>query len=37
MITPFYEPLLSKFVDYASPKFRKVDIWLWIVEDRRAE
>ena len=37
MSTPFYEPFLSKFVDYASPKFREVDIWLWIVEDRRAE
>ena len=24
-------------MDYASPKFREVDIWLWIVEDRRAE
>ena len=37
MSTPFYEPFLSKFVDYASPKFKEVDIWLWIVEDRRAE
>ena len=37
MSTPFYEPFLSKFVDYASPKFREVDVWMWIVEDRRAE
>ena len=37
MNTPFYEPFLSKFVDYASPKFREVDIWLWIVEDKRAK
>ena len=33
----FYDPFLSKFVDYASPKFREIDIWLWIVEDRYAE
>ena len=37
MSTLFYDPFLSKFVDYASPKFREIDIWLWIVEDRRAE
>ena len=37
MSTPFYEPFMSKFVEYASPKLREVDIWLWIVEDRRAE
>ena len=37
MSTPFYEPFFSKFVHYVSPKFREVDIWLWIVEDRRAE
>ena len=37
MSTLFYERFLSKFVDYGSPKFREVDIWLWIVEDRRAE
>ena len=28
---------MSKFVEYASPKLREVDIWLWTVEDRRAE
>ena len=37
MSTLFYDPFLSKFVDYASPKFREVDIWIWIVEDRRSE
>jgi hypothetical protein len=37
MSTLFYDPFLSKFVDYASPKFREIDVWLWIVEDRRAE
>ena len=37
MSTPFYEPFFTKFVDYGSPKFREVDVWLWIVEDRRAE
>jgi hypothetical protein len=37
MSTPFYEPFFSKFVDYANPKFREVDVWLWIVEDRKSE
>ena len=35
--TRFYEPFLSKFVDYANPKFREVNVWLWIVGDRRAK
>lgn len=34
---PFYEPFLTKFADYGSPRLREVDIWLFIVEDRRAE
>lgn len=37
MIILFYEPFLSKFVNYASPKFREIKIWVWIVKDRRAE
>ena len=37
MSTLFHEQFMAKFVDYASPKLREVDIWLWIVEDRRAE
>ena len=37
MSTPFYKPFMSKFVEYANPKLREVDKWLWIVEDRRAE
>ena len=37
MSCPFYEPFVTKFQDYGSPRFREVDIWLWIVEDRRAE
>lgn len=37
MSTMFYDPFLSKFVNYASPKFMEIDIRLWIVEDRRAE
>lgn len=37
MSSPFYEPFFSKFVDYASPRLREVDIWLWIVEDKKSE
>jgi hypothetical protein len=37
MSTPFYEGFMPKFVEYTSPKLREVDVWLWIVEDRRAE
>ena len=37
MSTPFYTPFLSKFTEYASPKLREPEVWLWIVEDRRAE
>jgi hypothetical protein len=37
MSAPFYEPFFLKFVDYASPILREVDVWLWIVEDRKAE
>jgi len=37
MSCPFYEPFLTKFMDYGCPRFREVDIWLWIVEDRKAE
>lgn len=37
MSVPFYEPFLSKFVEYASPRLREPEVWLWIVEDRRAE
>ena len=28
MSTLFYDPFLSKFVDYASPKFREIDMAL---------
>ena len=37
MSTPFHEPFMAKFVEYASPRLREVDVWLWIVEDRRSE
>ena len=37
MSTFFYKPFLLKFVDYASSKFKEIDIWLWIVEDRRTK
>jgi hypothetical protein len=37
MSSPFYEPFLAKFAEYASPRLREIDTWLWIVEDRRAE
>lgn len=33
----FYEGFMAKFNEYASPRLREIDIWLWIVEDRRAE
>lgn len=33
----FYEPFVLKLVDYANTKLRELDIWLWIVEDRRTE
>jgi hypothetical protein len=37
MSAPFYEPFFSKFVGYSSPRLREVDVWLWIVEDRKSE
>jgi hypothetical protein len=37
MSVPFYGEFMPKFLDYASPRLREVDVWLWIVEDRRAE
>ena len=37
MNTPFYNPFLAKFLEYASPKMKEPDVWLWIVEDKRAE
>jgi hypothetical protein len=37
MSTLFHKPFMTKFVDYARPKLREIEIWLWIVEDRRAE
>ena len=33
----FHEPFMSKFADYASPKLKKIDILLWIVEDMRTK
>jgi hypothetical protein len=35
MSTPFYNPFLAKFVEYASPKMKEPDVWLWIVEDKK--
>lgn len=37
MSCPFYEPFFTKFVDYGSPRFREVDIWLWIVKDKKSK
>ncbi len=37
MSCPFYEPFIAKFVEYGCPRFREVDIWLWIVEDSKSE
>ena len=37
MSTFFYEPFVLKLVDYANTKLRELDIWLWIVKDRRTE
>ena len=37
MSCPFYKPFITKFVDYGCPWFREVDIWFWIVEDRKSE
>ena len=37
MSTPFYAPFLAKFVEYACPRLKEPDVWLLIVEDRRAE
>lgn len=34
---PFYEFFMPKFIEYGCPRFREVDIWLWIVEDVKAE
>lgn len=37
MSTPFYESFMAKFVDYGCPRMKEPAVWLWIVEDRRAE
>lgn len=37
MTSPFYDRFLAHFVDYGCPRFREVDIWLWIVEDKKSE
>lgn len=37
MSSPFYDKFITKFVDYGCPRFREVDIWLWIVEDKKSE
>ena len=37
MSTLFYEPFLFQCVNYVSPKFKEINIWLWIVEDKRTE
>jgi hypothetical protein len=37
MSTLFHKPVLAKLVDYATPKLGEINIWLWIVEYRRAE
>ena len=37
MSSLFYEKFIAKFVDYGSPRFREVDVWMWIVEDRKSE
>ena len=37
MSTPFYDTFLTKFIEYASPRLKEPEVWLWIVEDRRAE
>jgi len=37
MSAPFYEYFMPKFAEYGCPRLREVDIWLWIVDDARAE
>ena len=37
MSSPFYDIFITKFVDYGCPRFREVDIWLWIVEVKKSE
>ena len=34
MSGPFYDKFITKFVDYGCPRFREVDIWLWIIETK---
>lgn len=35
--TLFNEGFMAKFNDYASPKLREPDVWLWIMDGRRSE
>ena len=37
MSTPFYDPFLIKFVEYVCPRMKEPNVWLWIVENRKAE
>ena len=37
MVTPFFDPFLAKFTEYGCPRLKEPDVWLLIVEDRRAE
>ena len=29
MSMPFYNPFLMKFVEYASPRMKELDVWMW--------
>ena len=37
MSSLFYNLFLTKFVDYGRARFREVDVWLWIIENRKSE
>ena len=32
---PFYNPFISKFIEYKSPAIREPHVWLWIVEQEK--
>ena len=33
--SPFYNPFMSKFIDYKSPAMREPNVWLWVVEQEK--
>jgi hypothetical protein len=33
----FHEPFMARFIEYASPRLREINIWMWIMEYRKTK